>query len=395
MKVLHIIFTTTGYKVSGAVSAALSIAQELNRLVDTKVLIMSDKNQKKTYKSLEVIELKSSSGLFDFIPIPERIRKLFLKANVEKYILAEKPDIVHFHNPIPTLAVLKAARFCKINGIKYVMTSHGFNEMFNFSKSFKVNFLFSFVVTFLVHYPLKYVLKNAEILFLLSPNELEDVKKYLKVGTINYAITPNGYPVDVKISSLQKETCRFRFLFETEKPTIFYLGNHTQNKGLDVLIKSVELLKYECTVIIGGKTKIKGGKHEFMGKDLSSLSKNIYFTGFLEDHEKFYLLANCNFLVHPTRADTLPLSIIEAMYFEKAVVSTTVGGIPSLVDADTGVLVPAGDAIALANAIDCVLSEPGNAIKMGVNGRKKVLSKFSWEKSALHTFEAYKKAVRI
>jgi glycosyltransferase involved in cell wall biosynthesis len=67
--------------------------------------------------------------------------------------------------------------------------------------------------------------------------------------------------------------------------------------------------------------------------------------------------------------------ILEAMACRKPVVSTQVGSIDELVvPHETGLLVPPGDADALAHALTAVLSDPGRAARMGAAAYERVSS---------------------
>ena len=62
--------------------------------------------------------------------------------------------------------------------------------------------------------------------------------------------------------------------------------------------------------------------------------------------------------LHPARADTFPNAVLEAMACGTPVVAARVGGIPEQIDdGRTGMLVPAGDDVAMANAIDAILGD--------------------------------------
>lgn len=83
------------------------------------------------------------------------------------------------------------------------------------------------------------------------------------------------------------------------------------------------------------------------------------------------------FVITSTREE-LPLAVLEAMSLERPVVATNVGGIPDAVfDGETGLLVPSGDAQALAGALARVLDDPGLARSLGAAGRELVERSFS------------------
>lgn len=61
--------------------------------------------------------------------------------------------------------------------------------------------------------------------------------------------------------------------------------------------------------------------------------------------------------VHPARADTSPLVVLESLACGTPVIATAIGGIPEqIADGKTGMLVPSGDATALARAIDALVA---------------------------------------
>jgi glycosyltransferase involved in cell wall biosynthesis len=82
--------------------------------------------------------------------------------------------------------------------------------------------------------------------------------------------------------------------------------------------------------------------------------------------------------VLPSRSEGFPNSLVEAMAAGRAVVATSVGGVADAVaDHSTGLLVPAGDANALAAAISRLLDEPSLRRVMGEEGRAHAIRRFS------------------
>jgi glycosyltransferase involved in cell wall biosynthesis len=73
-----------------------------------------------------------------------------------------------------------------------------------------------------------------------------------------------------------------------------------------------------------------------------------------------------------------PVALIEAMAAEKPVVATRVGGVPDIVEHErTGLIVPARDAAALADAMIGLARDASRRIEMGRAGRCAVAGRFS------------------
>ena len=75
--------------------------------------------------------------------------------------------------------------------------------------------------------------------------------------------------------------------------------------------------------------------------------------------------------VLPSFAEGTPNGIIEAMAHGVPVIASNVGGIPDIVDADSGILVPPGDAAALADAMATLANDPKRRNEMGAAARER------------------------
>ena len=81
--------------------------------------------------------------------------------------------------------------------------------------------------------------------------------------------------------------------------------------------------------------------------------------------------------VLPSRAEGTPNGIIEAMAHGVPVISTRVGGVPDIVDDDSGILIPPGDAGALADAMLSLARDPARRKAMGVAAKQHYEKLFS------------------
>ncbi len=84
--------------------------------------------------------------------------------------------------------------------------------------------------------------------------------------------------------------------------------------------------------------------------------------------------------VHPSRADTFPSGVLEALACGTPVVASRVGGIPEQVRDETGVLVDPGDPAALASAIESLLADPSRRGQMSAAAAEDARTRFSLDR---------------
>ena len=99
-------------------------------------------------------------------------------------------------------------------------------------------------------------------------------------------------------------------------------------------------------------------------------------------------------VVPSTGSEAVSRVALEAMALARPVVASAVGSLPELLDEDAGVLVPPGDADALADALDRVLSDPAGAEEMGWRGRRRLETYFTRDRAARATVDLYADALR-
>jgi len=114
-----------------------------------------------------------------------------------------------------------------------------------------------------------------------------------------------------------------------------------------------------------------------MAVDLG-LADRVRFLGWRPDVAD--VLQAADVVTLPSRAEGLPLAVLEAMACARPVVATPVGGVPdAVVDEVTGLLIPPDDPHRLAAAILRLLRDRDTAGRMGAAGRRRVEESFSLE----------------
>jgi glycosyltransferase involved in cell wall biosynthesis len=163
----------------------------------------------------------------------------------------------------------------------------------------------------------------------------------------------------------------------TEGPTVLAVARLAEVKGQRVLLAALTELDADA-VLVGGDLERDGGYEAELRAEAgrSGVSERVVFAGQRDDVPG--LIAGCDVLCLPSSVEGLPLVVLEAMAQSRPVVATAVGGTPELVlDGETGLLVPPGDAGALARALGTVLRDPELARRLGEAGRRRVLASFS------------------
>lgn len=113
---------------------------------------------------------------------------------------------------------------------------------------------------------------------------------------------------------------------------------------------------------------------EQLATDLQ-LKEHVKFLGEVRDIPA--LLARARLFVLPSQTEGISLTLLEAMACGLPVVTTNVGGNPEVVAAGaTGLLVPARDPVALAEAIRSIFADSGLSRQMARAGRQRVESHF-------------------
>jgi len=160
-------------------------------------------------------------------------------------------------------------------------------------------------------------------------------------------------------------------------------------KGLDQFLEAAATLAARHPdvrfLIVGDRLAVKDGavvKEHAYRTGLEELARRlgiqdrVVFTGFRLDVPE--LLQEVAVSVLPSLSEGLSNFLLESMAAGVPVVTTRVGGSAEAVeDGETGILVPARDATALARAIDVLLSGPDLARRMGQAGKRRMAERFS------------------
>jgi glycosyltransferase involved in cell wall biosynthesis len=163
-------------------------------------------------------------------------------------------------------------------------------------------------------------------------------------------------------------------------------------KGLTYLIDALAKVRVErpdAHLVVIGQPRHKSripAQIEQLG-----LGDAIQFVSGVTDERIVELYAEAEIAVIPSLYEGFSLPAIEAMASGTPVVATTGGALPEVVGrhGESGMLVPVADPSALAAQIVEVLANPELRARLGEAGRRRVLDRFTWRKTAEGTQEHY------
>ncbi len=150
---------------------------------------------------------------------------------------------------------------------------------------------------------------------------------------------------------------------------ILFLGRVGARKGVPELVEALHAISdlADWRAVIAGDGDVAETRQRIEALGLSS---RVDVPGWAGPDEARALLRSSHILVLPSFDENLPMSVIEGMSAGLAVIATPVGAVEDIVrDGETGLLVPPGDAPALAAALRRVVTDAPLRIRLGKTAR--------------------------
>jgi glycosyltransferase involved in cell wall biosynthesis len=231
----------------------------------------------------------------------------------------------------------------------------------------------------------KRVARQMDHVVTVSQNSAMDIAR--DFGVANDRITV--IPVGVDVEAFRPPTAR-----RVPGRLIAVASADTPMKGVHVLLEAVAKLRTERDVQLTVVSRPKPGGPTERLVDQLALGDGVRFVSGLTQAELCNLMGSAEVAVVPSLYEGFSIPAIEAMACATPVVASAAGALPEVV-ADAGVLVPPGDAGALATAIARLLADPAERERLGAAARRRVDERFTWRAVARQTAAYYETVVNM
>jgi len=286
-----------------------------------------------------------------------------------------RQKIQHIHAHFAMNAASIAMMISRLEGSSYSFTAHAFDLFTDERLLLPVKLRTAKFIIAISNY-------NREFMAKLVPNEGVEEKTFV----IHCGVDPETFsPQENK----QQGNC----------PIILSIGRLIEKKGFIYLLEACKILadrgyRFRCEIIGDGPQRPL--LQQFI--DQNGLRKSVSLEGRVLQEKVRDYLANADLFVLPcVRAsngdqDGIPVALMEAMALEIPVFSTTVSGIPELIEhGRNGWLVQPEASLALADAMAFSLENESLTKRLAKFGRKRIETDFNIAKTAAQLSDVFRK----
>ena len=182
-------------------------------------------------------------------------------------------------------------------------------------------------------------------------------------------ITPNTVNTD-KFQPLKGKK---EILTEYDNPTVVFIGNLVEQKGLKYLLEAKKISESDYTLLIYGDGPERESLNSYV---MENNLKNTYLMGKTDIPEK--IIPEADIMVLPSISEGASIVALESMSCAKSLVATDTGNISSVItNNQNGIIIPPRNPELLKEALDDLVINEEKREKLGKNARELIINKYS------------------
>lgn len=373
MNLLYICYEDLSASIAPTIHT-IEVCKNLSRLGHQVILIAPDmgryEQQNLPFKIVYI-------PVIDLPYLKPIIFSLLLLFYLTFYLLKMHPNCLYIRGA--TFISFSASLWAKVFALPYLVEVNGLNPVWSWGKS-------PFTMMLKLDQILgEYSMKMANKIIAISEGLKKELCQRYKIREEKIAVVYNGTDIEV-FRPLDKRETKQRLGIDENTNYICFVGSFYKYHGVEYLVKSMPLIirhipKTRLLLIgTGGeKTAIEQMVRE------EGLMDSIIFVGEIPYRMVALYVNAADVCVMPLiktpflAPETSPLKMYDYLACARSVVGTNLPGIGDFLEGiDAGISVPPEDPAQLAQAIVSLLNDPLRAERMGKNGRKVVVEKYSW-----------------
>jgi hypothetical protein len=292
-----------------------------------------------------------------------------------------------------------AQQIKQVLGIPFVMTFHALGRVRRLSQRQADGFP---DVRFAIE---ERLMREADHIIAECDQDCADMKQLYGADPARITIVPCGFDSEEfwPVAGNAREYLDLR----PDEFTVLQLGRIVPRKGIDNVIRAIAILQEEHRIptrllVVGGNTPYPDPDATPELGRLIALAQSVgvgdavTFTGQRPRSTLRYYYSAANVFVTTPWYEPFGIAPVEAMACGTPVVGTAVGGIKTTVlDGQTGFLVPPNDAAALAERLAWLYHHPQAAQRLGWTGMHRAHHHFTWRKVATQIIDVYETAIEL
>ena len=151
-----------------------------------------------------------------------------------------------------------------------------------------------------------------------------------------------------------------------------FIGRWHRNKGIDLLLNAIAMLDEEDWMLVREFRVFGGGPLEVTVRQkceaLSKAGRPVVLGGYVNKHQAEIAISNADYVLIPSRVESIPVIFSDAMKLHRPVVATPVGDFCRLFqDSPFGILAAAASPSGICDAIKKALRTCGSEFTQGLN----------------------------